>query len=382
MAKRHAEPYRLFKRGDIYHAYISLVLETGERIQFRETTGAVSEQKAVEYCLKRIGQIQKKAHLQASGELPILTIDEAFARFFLERGQYQTLPKQKLTRLENLKRDLGVTYLHEITETVVNSLVAKYRQTLKNSTINRYLALLSVIINVAEYEWRVKTYRLQINRFKLKEPAENIKFLKNKDVAKKIIDNAAKHLKPIIYTALYTGLRPNNIRNLKWENIDFANNQITVKIKDRNKDGGKNHTIPMIDKLKNIIEEQPKINEYVFNYHGKPIKSVSRSWHSIFYKFVPADNITPDDVVEHRLIKNKKTGKFEKIAYKRVLKDPTLPYTDFYTLRHTAATWILKETNNLRITQQILGHADIKTTLKYAHVLDEEKRNALNSVFE
>lgn len=372
----------MFKRGDIYHAYISLVLETGERIQFRETTGAVSEQKAVEYCLKRIGQIQKKAHLQASGELPILTIDEAFARFFLERGQYQTLPKQKLTRLENLKRDLGVTYLHEITETVVNSLVAKYRQTLKNSTINRYLALLSVIINVAEYEWRVKTYRLQINRFKLKEPAENIKFLKNKDVAKKIIDNAAKHLKPIIYTALYTGLRPNNIRNLKWENIDFANNQITVKIKDRNKDGGKNHTIPMIDKLKNIIEEQPKINEYVFNYHGKPIKSVSRSWHSIFYKFVPADNITPDDVVEHRLIKNKKTGKFEKIAYKRVLKDPTLPYTDFYTLRHTAATWILKETNNLRITQQILGHADIKTTLKYAHVLDEEKRNALNSVFE
>ncbi len=380
MAKRHNEPYRLFKRGEIYHAYISCVVE-GQRIQFRETTGSVDEQTAINYCIKRIAELQKKARQQATGELPSLTIDEAFARFFLERGQYQTLPQQKLTRLKNLKQDLGVTYLHEITESVVNSLIVKYRQTLKNSTINRYLALLSVIINMAEYEWRVKTYRLQMHHFKLKEPAENIKFLKDKSIAKKIIDNAAPHLKPLIYTALYTGLRPNNIRNLKWENIDFSNSQITVKVKDRNKDGGKNHTIPMIDKLKKIIEAQPRINEYIFNYHGKPIKSISRSWHSVFYKFIPADKVSPDDVIENRLIKNRNTGKLERVTYKRVLKDPSLPYTDFYTLRHTAATWILKETNNLRITQQILGHADIKTTLKYAHVLDEEKRNALNSVF-
>lgn len=124
-----------------------------------------------------------------------------------------------------------------------------------------------------------------------------------------------------------------------------------------------------------------KNGKLIFNYHGKPIKSISRSWHSVFYKFIPADKVSPDDVIENRLIKNRNTGKLERVTYKRVLKDPSLPYTDFYTLRHTAATWILKETNNLRITQQILGHADIKTTLKYAHVLDEEKRNALNSVF-
>ena len=71
----------------------------------------------------------------------------------------------------------------------------------------------------------------------------------------------------------------------------------------------------------------------------------------------------------------------EKVPYKRVLRDTSLPYTNFHTLRHTAATWILKKTNNLRITKEILGHADIKTTLKYAHVLDDEKRSALNSVF-
>ena len=82
------------------------------------------------------------------------------------------------------------------------------------------------------------------------------------------------------------------------------------------------------------------------------MNDIKHSWHSIFY-----DN----------------RGK---------LKDPALPYTNFHTLRHTAATWILKKTNNLKITQEILGHANITTTMKYAHVMDEEKRRALNSVFE
>ena len=43
---------------------------------------------------------------------------------------------------------------------------------------------------------------------------------------------------------------------------------------------------------------------------------------------------------------------------------------------------ILRKTNNLKLTQQILGHSNIKTTLKYAHVIDSEKRRALEDVFE
>lgn len=385
MAKKHDTPYRLFKRGDIYHAYISYACENGQRIQLRESTRTVSQQAAIDYCLKRLSEIQKKARQQSSGELPCLTIDEAFARWFEEKGQYNSLPNQILTRLNNLQKDIGVTYLHEITEIVINRLIAKYRDSLKNSTINRYLALLSVIINTAEFDWHVQTYRLKMQRFKLKEPAENIKFLKDWSIAQRIIDGAANHLKPIIYTALYTGLRENNILSLKWSNIDFTNNTITVKVKDRTKEGGKNHTLPMITALRDILIAQPRINDYCFNFRGNPIKSLTRSWHFIFYKYErlsPKHTLSPDDVIEYRPHKNANSGEMEKVPYIRVLRDPSLPYTNFHTLRHTAATWILKKTNNLRITKEILGHSDIKTTLKYAHVLDEEKRSALNSVFQ
>lgn len=152
-------------------------------------------------------------------------------------------------------------------------------------------------------------------------------------------------------------MREGNILGLKWENIDFNNNTINLKVKDRCRQGGKNLAIPMIDKLRDIFLNIPRTNEYVFNFRNEPIKSIRSSWYSIFYK------------------------RDSKKRFTKELKDPTLPYVNFHTLRHTAATWILRQTNNLRITKEILGHADIKTTLKYAHVLDSEKRDALNSVF-
>lgn len=382
MAKRHTDPYRLFKRGETYHAYISFVSETGERYNLRESTRTSSEQQAIQYCIKRITELQKEAKQQASGELPSITINDAFVRYYQEKVQYYSQPKQILSRLNFIKNNIGVKYLHEIDKTVLGNFVEMRKQTVSNATINRELSALSAIRTLAINFWGCKTNDAKPLQFKQLEPAENIKFLEDWEMAQTIIDRAPSHLKPIIYTALYTGMRKGNILGLKWSDINFKANTITVQVKDKNTLGGKNHTIPMVDKLREILLAQPRINEYVFNYQDKPIDNIKRSWANIFYEFVKADKVKPDDVIETRDIRNKKTGEMEKITYKRVLRDPALPYVNFHTLRHTAATWILKKTNNLRITKEILGHANINTTMKYAHVLDEEKRNALNAVFE
>lgn len=382
MAKRHTDPYRLFKRGDIYHAYISFIDEAGRRYNLRESTRASSEQQAVQYCIKRIAELQKKAKQQASGELPSITINDAFVRYYTEKVQYYSQPKQILSRLTFIKDNIGVKYLHEIDKNVLSNFVEMRKQTVSNATINRELSALSAIRTLAINFWGYRTNDAKPLQFKQLEPAENIKFLQDWEIAQTIIDRAPLHLKPIIYTALYTGMRKGNILGLKWSDINFKANTITVQVKDKNTLGGKNHTIPIVDKLKTILLEQPKINEYVFNYQDNPISDIKRSWANIFYEFVKADKVRPDDVIETRDIRNKKTGEMEKVTYKRVLRDPALPYVNFHTLRHTAATWILKKTNNLRITKEILGHANINTTMKYAHVLDEEKRNALNAVFD
>jgi site-specific recombinase XerD len=43
-----------------------------------------------------------------------------------------------------------------------------------------------------------------------------------------------------------------------------------------------------------------------------------------------------------------------------------------HTLRHTAATWLRQETGDTRLVAEYLGHADLSTVSRYAHVAERE----------
>jgi site-specific recombinase XerD len=48
------------------------------------------------------------------------------------------------------------------------------------------------------------------------------------------------------------------------------------------------------------------------------------------------------------------------------------PKLTVHSLRHTTATRLLRKTGNLKLVKTLLGHASLNTTLKYAHIHDEE----------
>ena len=50
-----------------------------------------------------------------------------------------------------------------------------------------------------------------------------------------------------------------------------------------------------------------------------------------------------------------------------------------HTLRHTGATYIYKETEDILILKELLGHKNITSTEIYIHVLNEDIKNAVNS---
>ena len=56
----------------------------------------------------------------------------------------------------------------------------------------------------------------------------------------------------------------------------------------------------------------------------------------------------------------------------------TLPRV-IHGARHHAGTTMLSKSGNLRLTQQLLGHADIKSTMRYAHALETDLRAALEA---
>ncbi|WP_407123158.1 tyrosine-type recombinase/integrase [Bradyrhizobium sp. STM 3561] len=52
----------------------------------------------------------------------------------------------------------------------------------------------------------------------------------------------------------------------------------------------------------------------------------------------------------------------------------------FHDFRHDFGTKVLRETGNLKLAQKALNHRDIKSTLRYAHVLDEDVADAVERV--
>ena len=51
-----------------------------------------------------------------------------------------------------------------------------------------------------------------------------------------------------------------------------------------------------------------------------------------------------------------------------------------HTLRHTAATWLRQATGDTRLVAEYLGHSDLSTVSRYAHVASEELHAAAQAL--
>ena len=55
-------------------------------------------------------------------------------------------------------------------------------------------------------------------------------------------------------------------------------------------------------------------------------------------------------------------------SYNKAVKASGLDHMTFHNLRHTYASLLVMKGRDLPTVQQLLGHADIKTTMRYAHL--------------
>jgi integrase len=68
-------------------------------------------------------------------------------------------------------------------------------------------------------------------------------------------------------------------------------------------------------------------------------------------------------------------------AFYAVLEDAKLPRVRVHDLRHVAATIMVSQGVGMRTVMETLGHSQISLTMNtYSHILDAEKRAALNAV--
>ena len=109
-------------------------------------------------------------------------------------------------------------------------MIEKYKadrlQCVTPATVNRELACLKYMYTKA-IEWEyVKTNPAKTVKL-LKEPPGRLRYLKPEEVDA-LLKACADHLRPIVVTALNTGMRKSEILNLKWNELDLGNRKITV----------------------------------------------------------------------------------------------------------------------------------------------------------
>ena len=142
-----------------------------------------------------------------------------------------------------------------------------------------------------------------------------------------------------------TGIRLSELTNIKISDIDFYENRIKILGK-----GNKERYVYFGDICKNLLKEYIDYSRYKLNKKNNEYLILNKD----------GDTLTGRGV-EYIL---------KKYIKKTDIKGKITPHT----LRHTFATHLLNEGADLRSVQELLGHANLKTTSIYTHISNERLR--------
>jgi integrase len=271
---------------------------------------------------------------------------EDFANEFLEL--YSKQNKRSWVRDRSAIKHFNEFFKGKFLSMITPEIIERYRAARKDekanpSTINRELSCLKTIFNIAIL-WGKTDFSpaKQIRRF----PVNNIreKTLSDEEM-RRLVEAAEPGIKPVLIIALSTGMRRNEILDLKWQNIHFEGKYIFIEYSK----SGKTRQIPMNDLIIETLKNVPKVSESVF-YNSKKKRNVSLF--AVRYAFLRA---------------------CEKAKIKGLR---------FHDLRHCAASAMVRKGIDLVTVSKILGHSSIIMTMRYAHATPENMKIAINSLGE
>lgn len=296
-----------------------------------------------------------------------MTFAAAAVRYMNEVGNYQVNALTTLSSLEWLERAIGkTTPLTLINDNLVARLVAKRRAEYRRvgnadtpkrlvsaATVNRTMTEpLRKVLRRAAKTWKVPVGEVEWSQHMLDEPQERVREASEGEEVK-IMAGLSRGYDKAVRFAFINGCRRMEIVGLRKTDVDFFSRQFTVKGK-----GGKSRVIPMNDATFDLlwaIKDDP--TEYVFTYQAARTDARKRLVKGQHYRITDAGL---------------------RSAMKRQTAAAGVENFRFHDTRHTAATRVLRK-SNLRVVQELLGHADVATTTKYAHAMKEDVRAALNA---
>jgi integron integrase len=185
--------------------------------------------------------------------------------------------------------------------------------------------------------------------------------------------------KKMMASLLYgTGLRLIELLRLRVKDIDFQSNQITV----RQGKGGKDRVTMLPQSLKEPLRQHlVKVKEAHeidlregFGNVGLPFAlekkypNAVKEWKWQYVFPAPKRSIDPRSKIERR--HHLDPSVLQKAVKEAMRAARITKHGSCHTFRHSFATHLLEAGHDIRTVQELLGHADVSTTMVYTHVLN------------
>ena len=209
---------------------------------------------------------------------------------------------------------------------------------------NRLTAILKRMFTKA-YDWEMidEDVLKRVRKVKqLKGETKRLRYL-SEDEAERLIFNCGEHLKSIVATALNTGMRKSEILRLTWDRVDLKNRII------------------LLDKTKNGERREIPINQTLYNTLSVLTRHIKCDY--VFYN--------PATIKPYYDIKK---------SFTAALKKSHILDFRFHDLRHTFASWLVMKGIDLTTVRELLGHKDVKMTLRYSHLAASHIQNAVKAL--
>lgn len=218
-----------------------------------------------------------------------------------------------------------------------------------HATMNRYIAALSVVLSYAykSLEWIELNPMSKITKYT--EPKGRVRYLEMPEI-EKLIAETKKSTNPMLYPAvlmaLTTGARKNEVLNLKWDDVNLETGTAIL----HSTKNGERRTLTLLPSVITILRELEVAKgnaEYIFyatrNNGLKHPANIRAAWYTAL------NNIGITDF-------------------------------KFHDLRHTFASHFMMNGGKLSELSEILGHKDLKMTMRYSHLSNKYKRQVVTNV--
>lgn len=282
--------------------------------------------------------------------------------------------RTKKNFIVQLEAAFGNLPLRAFSTRLIEEWQTKRLQKNKPATVNRLLATLKHMFTKAvEWDMVEEEVLKRVRRVKLvPENNRRLRYL-SKEESYALINACNSTLKPIVITALNTGMRREEILSLEWEkHIDLKNGFILL---DKTKSGHRRE-VPINQTLREALQGLVRhiSSPYVFvDAKGRRFKEIKRSFSTALKKAQIEKCLSCHH--EGKKTDLKTPGNCPICGLQMIRRG--IEDFHFHDLRHTFASQLVMAGVDLTTVRELLGHATLTMTLRYAHLAPSHKVKAV-----